>query len=227
MESPETSKHLVLREKCLRARLGIARRRVEEAERERIWAIASAHSAGLSIRTIAAATRLSSSRVHQLLHADEAREIPDWLSRLAEPAVGADAQPVGKQTLPPMALQQRLADENEVLGWCIGWLEQLARGETVVVNLRAETEPKTAFVAFDQARVLRVLKRIAADLDELSGRMAPTESHDSTLDKNAVGVKHRRRLAEPEPELSSLSQREQRDILREKMGLPPSYDRRS
>jgi len=29
------------------------------------------------------------------------------------------------------------------------------------------------------------------------------------------------RLGEPEPKLSSLSQREQRAILREKMGLPP------
>ncbi len=74
--------------------------------------------------------------------------------------------------------------------------------------------------------MLRVLKRIAADLDELSGRTIPTESRDSTLDTNAAGVKHRRRLAEPEPELSSLSQREQRAILREKMGLPPLYDPR-
>ena len=220
MESPETSNQRVL--KSVTARLGVASRRVEEAERERVWAIAAAHSAGLSMRRIAAATSLSSSRVHQLLHTDEAGEIPDWLSQLAEPEVGADERPVGKQTLPPTALQQRLADESEVLGWCIGWLEQLAQGETVVVNLRVETDPKTAFVAFDQVRVLRVLKRISTDLDELSGRTTPTESHGSTLDINAAGVKHRRRLAEPEPELSSLSQREQRAILREKMGLPPS-----
>jgi len=226
MESPETTNQRVLREKRLIARLAAARRRVEEAEQERIWAIAAAHSAGLSIRRIAAAASLSSSRVHQLLHTDEAEEIPDWLSQLAEPEAGADERPVGTQILPPPTLQQRLADESEVLGRCIGWLEQLARGETVVVNLRAETDPKTAFVEFDQARVLRMLKRIAADLDKLSGRMTPTESHDSPLDTNAAGVNHRRRLAEPEPELSSLSPREQRDILREKMGLPPSYDPR-
>ncbi len=93
----------------------------------------------------------------------------------------------------------------------------------MVVNLRAETDPKTAFVAFDQARVWRVLKRIAADLDELSGRQTPGENGDSTGDTQVAGVKHRRRLAEPEPEVSSLSQHEQRAILREKMGLPPSY----
>jgi hypothetical protein len=69
-----------------------------------------------------------------------------------------------------------------------------------VVNLRAEADPKTAFVAFDQARVRRVLKCIAADFDELSGRTAPTERHNSTLGPTAAGVEHRRRLAEPGPD---------------------------
>jgi DNA-binding IclR family transcriptional regulator len=36
--------------------------------------------AGLSIRQIAAATGLSSSKVHQLLTADEAQESPVWRS---------------------------------------------------------------------------------------------------------------------------------------------------
>ena len=207
------------------ARLRVATTRAKEAEQERVWAIAAAHSAGLSIRKIATTTDLSSSRVHQLLHTDEAREVPEWLNRLAEPDVTAAEHAVGEHSQPPTALHRRLADEVEVLRWCIGWLEQLARGEPVVVNLRAETDPKTAFVAFDQARVLRVLKRIAADLDELSRRMPSTEDDQSTLDTNVAGVKHRRRLAEPEPELSSLSQREQRAILREKMDLPPAYDR--
>lgn len=123
-------------------------------------------------------------------------------------------------------MQARLAEEVAVLRWCIGWLEQLARGETVVVNLRAATDPKTAWVAFDQARVWRVLKRLAADLDALAGRKTPSETGDATVDTQVAGIQHRRRLAEPEPELSSLSQREQRAILREKMGLPPSYDPR-
>ena len=34
-----------------------------------------------------------------------------------------------------------------------------------------------------------------------------------------AGIKHRYCLGEPEPELSSLSQKEQRAIVREKMGL--------
>src|SRR5258707_5026495 len=63
------------------ARLRLATERLEEAQRERIWAVVEAHQSGLSIRQIAAATRLSSSRVHQLLGSDEAREIPRWLSQ--------------------------------------------------------------------------------------------------------------------------------------------------
>ena len=50
----------------------------------------------------------------------------------------------------PRELQQQLADEGEVMRWCIGWLEQLARGEKVVVNLRAESDPRTAYVGVDR-----------------------------------------------------------------------------
>lgn len=66
-----------------------------------------------------------------------------------------------------------------------------------------------------------MLKRVAANLDQLSGSQNPIE--ESEVEPNPImrGVKRRNRLGEPEPELSSLSQREQRAILREKMGLPP------
>ena len=84
MESPERLKQKVLQEKRVANRLGWAQTRLEAAERERIWAIASAHTQGLSIRKIAAATTLSSSRVHQLLHTDEAGHIPAWLNSLNE-----------------------------------------------------------------------------------------------------------------------------------------------
>ena len=105
--------------------------------------------------------------------------------------------------------------------WCIGWLEQLARGEKVVVNLRAESDPRTAYVGVNQDWVLRVLKRVAANLDRLSGTSYPTSESEVEPNPIIAGVKRRHRLAEPEPELSSLSHREQRAILREKMGLPP------
>ena len=202
-------------------RLRLAATRVKDVERERIWVIATAHSEGLSIREIAKATGLSSSRVHQLLHTDEARQIPDWLTDLPDSNIKMDAQSDGEDKLLLRELQQQLADEGEVMRWCIDWLEQLARGEKVVVNLRAESDPRTAYVGVNQDWVLRVLKRVAANLDRLSGTSYPTPESEVEPNPIIAGVKRRHRLAEPEPELSSLSHREQRAILREKMGLPP------
>ena len=69
-------------ERQLIARLRTATLRFSDAQTERIWAIVSARQAGLSIRKIADATGLSSSRTHQLLNAPEAKEIPVWLSQL-------------------------------------------------------------------------------------------------------------------------------------------------
>src|SRR3954453_18886505 len=157
METNDEFHARIRRERQVAARLRLATERLENAQRERIWAIVEAHQEGLSVRQIAAATGLSSSRVHQLLGSDEAREIPRWLSqqrrrdRLRQPDVPA-----------------RLAGELEALRRCREWLERLDRGETVVVNLRPETDAETEYVSFDRPRVLRVLARIIADLDELA-----------------------------------------------------------
>ncbi len=221
MEPPEQLKQRVLTEKRLTARLQMAASRVEAAEQERIWALVAAHSAGLSIRKIATTTGLSSSRVHQLLHTDEAEQIAQGLSALNTPNGCVEKQSPDPVTSELTAVQQQLSEEGEVLRWCIVWLEQLARGEPVIVNLRPPADARTAFVSFDQARVVQVLKRVAGVLDRLSDRRTPSETPDSTVDPSAAGIKHRQRLAEPEPQLALLSQREQRAILREKMGLPP------
>lgn len=116
-------------------------------------------------------------------------------------------------------LRARLIAEVEVLRRCIDWLEQLERGEDIVVNLRPEMEVETEFVRFDRPRVMRVLSMIVADLDELACRSNGTNSVDVV--DNEAQAKHRRRLAEPEPKLQRLSQREERDALREACGLPP------
>jgi DNA-binding IclR family transcriptional regulator len=58
------------------ARARAALSRFTDAQIEGIWAIVSAHQAGLSIPKIAGATGLSSSRIHQLLNALEAKQIP-------------------------------------------------------------------------------------------------------------------------------------------------------
>jgi hypothetical protein len=225
MEPPEAWRQRVRREQQLIARLCLATTRLVDADRERIWAIVAAKEAGLSIRQIARATGLSPTRVHQLLKADEAREIPMWLSQL--PDDGRSPHAADPEADPPAVqhpIQRRLAGEVEVLRWCIAWLEQLEHEDHVVVNLRPESEEETEFVPFDRHRVLRVLARIAADLDELARR-----PHGNT-EALAAGqeeprARHRRRLAEPEPPPRRLSQREERAALRQAKRLPP-YERR-
>ena len=74
----EESHQLVHHERKLKSRLQLATTRLEEAERECIWAVVAAYDAGLSIRKIATATGLSRSHIHQLLQEHKAHEIPEW-----------------------------------------------------------------------------------------------------------------------------------------------------
>jgi hypothetical protein len=100
------------------------------------------------------------------------------------------------------------------------WLQRLERGETVVVNLRPDTEVETEFVQFNRLRVARVLERIAADLDDLS--RLPNDAHaDKESNPHEAQARHRHELAEPSPEPEKLSQQEQRKALRAALGLPP------
>jgi hypothetical protein len=138
MESLDHCKKKELKDKQLLNRLRSCSTRVKDVERERLWAIATAQTEGLSIRKIAEATDLSSSRVHQLLHTDEASKIPDWLSDLPDSNIKMDAQSDGEDKLSPSDLRQHLADEGEVLRWCIGWLEQLDRGNRSFPLLKSQ-----------------------------------------------------------------------------------------
>ena len=187
MESADSLKQKVLQENRLANRLGWAQTRLEAAERERIWAISSAHAQGLSIRKIATATGLSSSRVHQLLHSKEAGQIPAWLNSLSTGEVPGEASSGDCNRLTVSDWQRSLADEVALIHQCIGWLAQLARGEKVVVNLRAESDPKTLYVGVEQAWVLRVLKRITDDLDSLSGHLNPIEQNADASDPIMAG----------------------------------------
>jgi hypothetical protein len=107
----------------------------------------------------------------------------------------------------------------EVLRWCIGWLEQLERGEMVVVNLRPDTDDQTHFTRFDHARVMRVLARITADFDALARRDPQDEA--TVPEEDAEPLKrHQRRLAEPEEKPRGRTAKEQREALRKAFGLP-------
>jgi hypothetical protein len=198
----------------------LATTRLHEAEQERIWAIVAAHEVGLSIRQIATATGLSRSRIHQLLQDHEAHEIPAWLTPLRTHERSADGEADTAPSASHTVMQVRIAAEVEVLRWCLDWLAQLERGERVVVNLRPDTDDATEFVPFGQARVRRVLARIAADLDALA-RHDPTTETTSPAESPDPCVQHRRRLAEPEAEPpQGRTAKEQREALRKAFGLP-------
>ena len=144
--------------------------RLDDANRERVWAVAAAHKAGLSIRQIAEATALSSSRVHQILHDNEVHGIPDWLDDFRTTESPADDPPaIGKST----AAQILLSTEVAILRRCIYWLKQLESERWVVEELRPITEVGGERVLLDRRQVLRILSRIAAELDGLAGRPTP------------------------------------------------------
>jgi hypothetical protein len=112
----------------------------------------------------------------------------------------------------------RLVEEANMLRRCIDWLRRMERGESVVVNLRLDTDTETEYVPFDRARVMHILflGRIASDLDDLAGgRVVPSEGQDDPA------TRHRRQLAEPAQKPKKLSTGEERNALRAKLKLPP------
>ncbi len=170
MESPDALRHRVHREIQLKSRLRLAATRLDDAHRERVWAVVAAHKAGLSIRQIAEATAISPSRVHQLLHDNEAHGIPDWLDDLCRREPTADDLPgTGEGT----SSQILLSTEVAILRRCIVWLQQLESERWVVEELRPITGVGEERVLLDWAQVLRILSRIAAELDGFAGRPAP------------------------------------------------------
>jgi hypothetical protein len=220
MDTREERRQRFQYEQQTKKRLRLATTRLREAEQERIWAIVAARDAGLSIRQIATATGLSRSRIHQLLQDAEAREIPTWLTYLRGRDHTSDGEAAIAHAASPAVMQASVADEVEVLRWCIDWLAQLERGEMVVVNLRPDTEDVTEFVRFDQARVRRVLARIAADLDMLA-RRGPATDTERPEEPTDPRRQHRRRLAESDEKPRGRTAKEQRDALRHAFGLPP------
>jgi hypothetical protein len=220
MDTRDERRQHFLREQQTKKRLRLATTRLHEAEHERIWAIVAARDAGLSIRQIATATGLSRSRIHQLLQDAEAREIPAWLIHLRDRDHTSAGEAATAPSSSQIAVQDRAAEEADVLRWCLDWLAQLERGERVVVNLRPDTEDVTEFVRFDQARVRRVLARIAADLDALARYDSTTET-TSPAEIMDPRMQHRRRLAEPEEEPPhGRTAKEQREALRKACGVP-------
>ena len=196
--NPE-SREEVQRQERICTRLARASFRLEMAELERIWAIVSANREGMSVRDIARQVGLGPTRVHQLVSSPQANCVEHALSVLREAGWPTPEDPV------PGAEEQvadRLTEEATALISCAEGLTSLAAGERPVVNLRPSSDlPDRDYVAVDQGRVIRVLLRIAHDLEELARARRVTDLSTSASDADPR-LRLRRRLAEPPIELS-------------------------
>ena len=176
--------------------------RLEQAERERSWALASARAEGVSIRALAAAVGLSSSWVHQIVAAADLDELDAQLGELRaagwpapeDPGGDDDAELDGRDLI-----CDRLIDEVDWIRQCAGWLTHLHTSEyPPAVNLRPEGDhPGRALVMVDLPRVAAILQRIAADVDEMARARRVTDlgAAGTLPDRRA---EQRRRVAEPD-----------------------------
>ena len=192
------------RERRVLLRVSRAAWRLEQAERERSWALASARAEGVSIRALAAAAGLSPSRVHQIVAAADLDELDAALGELRaagwpapeDPDGDDDAELDGRELI-----ADRLVDEAGWLRQCFGWLTHLHTREfPPVINLRPEGDhPDRAHVVVDVPRVAAILDRIAADIDELA-RARRVQDLNTAAVLPGRRAERRRRLAEPDLE---------------------------
>src|SRR5271165_4317446 len=83
------------RQRRVLLRVSRAAWRLEQAERERSWALASARAEGISIRTLASAAGLSPARVHQITAAADMDELDAALGGLRAAGWPAPEDPGG------------------------------------------------------------------------------------------------------------------------------------
>jgi hypothetical protein len=124
-------------------RMSRAAWRLEQAERERSWALASAHAEGMSIRALAAAAGLSASRVHQIVAAADLDELDAALGELRARRLAGPRRPDGDDDTEldgRELIADRLVDEVSWLRQCVGWLTRLHAEEfPPTVNLGRTT----------------------------------------------------------------------------------------
>jgi hypothetical protein len=86
------------RQRRVLLRVSRAAWRLEQAERERSWALASARAEGISIRTLASAAGLSPARVYQITAAADMDELDAALGGLRAAGWPAPEDPTGMTT---------------------------------------------------------------------------------------------------------------------------------
>jgi hypothetical protein len=94
-QMPPTSANRSWRERRVLQRVSGAAWRLEQAGRERAWALASARAEGVSIRKLAAAAGLSPARVHQITAGADLDELDAALGELRTAGWPAPEDPGG------------------------------------------------------------------------------------------------------------------------------------
>jgi hypothetical protein len=199
------------RERRVLTRVSLAAWRLEQAERERTWALVSARAEGISIRTLATAAGLSPSRLHQIVAVADLDALDAALGELRaagwpapeHPDSGEDTELGGRDTI-----ADRLSDEVSWLRQCADWLAHLdADSYPPAVNLRPSADwPDRALVAVDLARVAADIDRIAADVDEVA-RARRVQDLTTAAVLPDPRAERRRRLAEPDLEFRTFCTR--------------------
>lgn len=154
------------------------------------------HAAGLSVRKIAAAVGLGPTRVHQLLASPEAGI---WERRLDMLRLHGWPAPEDPPQDAPLVIKSATAsDEAQELRDVIDWLDKLVRtGMPEVLEPRPRADfPLQYRVLASHERIVRILERIASDIDELARarRVEDLSTEDVDADPR---LRIRRRLAEP------------------------------
>ncbi len=91
----------------------------------------------------------------------------------------------------------RLREEAAMLETCANWLEELTAGDRPIVNLRpAEDWPDTNHTAVDHARLIRMLRRIAHDIDELARASRIVDLSSNNIDADPC-LRRRHQFCEP------------------------------
>ena len=196
------------RERRVLLRVSRAAWRLEQAERERSWALASARAEGISIRTLPAAAGLSPSRVHQIVADADLDALDAALGELRAAGWPAPEDPDGDEDTDLDGrdhLADRLSHEVDWLRRCAGWLRQLdGGGDPLAVSLRPSAGwPDRTVVAVGLARVAAVIDRVAAGVDELA-RARRGQDLGTAAVLPDPRAERRRRLAEPDLEFPGL-----------------------
>jgi hypothetical protein len=223
--NPVEFREIIHRNEKIRNRLARASFRLEMAELERLWAIVTAHNEGLSIREIAKQVGLGPTRVHQIVSDPRANLVEETISVLR--AVGWPS-PEDPLTGDGHQVADRIGEEAALLITCATWLEKLTSGQQPVVNLRPDADlPESNCTIVDHARIIRMLRRIAHDLEELARarRVEDLTSNPITMEARQF---RRHQLCEPpitppRPRPNILQARcawEEYEIRLRKAGLP-------